>query len=414
MRIFLDPIKISYHNLRSSKFRSFLTMLGIIIGVASVIVVMSIGSSAQKLILGQVKGIGSNLIGVLPGASEENGPPVTAMGATITSLKYSDLKALLFKKNAPDIQDATAYVTGTALVKSKSESNQINYQGVTASLSKVENIEIDQGRFLVKQENTNLARVAVLGSTVAKDLFPNENPVGKNIQIKDLSFKIVGILKKRGSSGFSSSDDNLYLPLLTAQKLLLNIDYLNFIRVKVGSEDSINQTIDDIKKTLREEHNIRNPINDDFSVRSAAQALSVLSNVTNVLKYFLTSIAAISLLVGGVGIMNIMLVSVKQRIWEIGLRKALGATDQNIILQFLIESIFVTFTGGLIGIVLGATVAFLSAYIIRHLGYDWEFSLSWQSISLASGIAIFIGLIFGLYPAKKAGKISPMEALRYE
>jgi ABC-type antimicrobial peptide transport system permease subunit len=413
MRVILDPIKISYHNLNGAKFRSFLTMLGIIIGVSSVIVVMSIGGSAQKLILGQIKSVGSNLLGILPGASEEKGPPATALGITITSLKYKDYEALINQNKVPDILDAAAYVTGTALVKSSTETRQVNYQGVTASLINVENVSVNQGRFFLKQEDTNLSRVAVLGYNTAQDLFPNADPIGKDIVLKDQSFTVVGVMKKRGSSGFSNTDEEMFIPLYTAQKILLGIDHLSFVRAKVANEANIERAIADVKATLREQHGIKD-LDDDFSVRSTVQALEILTTITDVLKYFLTSIAAISLLVGGVGIMNIMLVSVKQRIWEIGLRQAVGAKKSDIILQFLIESVFITFSGGIAGIILGAMVSFLASLIIRHLGYDWQFSLPIQSVLLAAGIAIAIGLIFGMYPARKAGRVSPMEALRYE
>lgn len=414
MRVLFDPIKISLHNLNSSKFRSFLTMLGIIIGVASVIIVMSIGSSAQMLILDQVKGIGSNLIGILPGASEEKGPPASAMGIAITTLKFKDYQEILDKKKVPNLVDAAAYVTGTALVKSSTETKQVNYQGVTASLIDVETVEVEQGRFFLKQEDTNMARVAILGNSVAKDLFPNVNPIGKNITVKDQLFTVIGVLKKRGSSGFSNTDEEFFIPIYSAQKLLLGIDHLNFIRAKADKDINVDRVIWDIKSTLREQHNIKDPIDDDFSVRSTAQALSIITNITDVLKYFLAGIAAISLLVGGVGIMNIMLVSVKQRIWEIGLRKAVGAKTRDIILQFLIESIFITFTGGAVGVVFGGLIAYIASIIIIQLGYEWEFSLTLSSVMLATSIAVTIGILFGMYPAKKAGKVSPMEALRYE
>jgi len=414
LRFLIDPIRVSYHNLNSAKFRSFLTMLGIIIGVASVIIVTSIGSSAQGLILDQIKGMGSNLIGILPGASEEKGPPATAFGITITTLKYKDYEALLNKKKVPNVTSVAAYVTGTTLVKSATETKQVNYQGVTASLIDVENIEVGEGRFFMKQEDASLVRTAVLGNTIAKDLFPNVDPIGKNITVKDQLFTVVGVLKKRGSSGFSNTDEEMYLPLSSAQKFILGIDYLNFIRAEADQDVNIDRAIADIKATLREQHNIKNLDDDDFSVRSTAQALSVLSNVTDVLKYFLTGIAAISLLVGGVGIMNILLVSVKQRIWEIGLRKAVGAKRRDIILQFLIESIFITFSGGAVGIIFGGVIAYLASLVIVYVGYDWQFTLSVQSIFLATAIAIAIGIVFGMYPARKAGKVSPMEALRYE
>ncbi len=409
-----SPLKISYKNLTASKFRSFLTVLGIIIGIASVIIVMAIGGSAQKLVLNQVSGIGSNLIGVLPGASDEKGPPASVMGIVTTTLKYADLKALLEKRNAPNIADAAAYVTGSVSVKNKNGNFQVSYQGVTASFLNVENIKLKAGRFFIKEEDTNMARVAVLGSNRVNDFFPNEDPIGKTITIKDSSFTVIGVLAERGAVGFSNTDDAIYIPLFTGQKLLLGIDYLNFMRIKVDSEINIDRTLEDVKATLREQHEIKDTVNDDFSVRSSAQALDMLTTITDVLKYFLAAVAAISLIVGGVGIMNIMLISVHQRIREVGLRKAVGAKNIHIISQFLIEAIFITLIGGILGIILGILVSFLAAVIIKSLGYNWEFIITASSIILATSVSIAIGIIFGIYPARKASRISPMEALRYE
>jgi len=409
-----SPIKISAKYLLAAKFRSFLTILGIIIGIASVIVVMAIGGSAQKLILSQVSGIGSNLIGVLPGASEEDGPPASAMGIVVTTLKYVDLQALEQKRNVPNLLDVSAYVTGSATVKNKNGSYQTSYQGVTASLLDVEDIKLQSGRFFIREEDTNLARVVVLGSNRARDLFPNEDALGKIITLKDLSFTVVGVLTERGSVGFSNTDDMIYVPLFSAQKLLLGIDYLNFMRIKIDSQNNIDRAMLDVKKTLREQHRIKESASDDFSVRNSAQAIETLTTVTNILKYFLTAVAAISLVVGGVGIMNIMLISVNQRVREVGLRKAVGARNVHIISQFLIEAIFITLIGGILGIIFGIVVSFLAAVIIKSLGYDWEFIITLSSIILATSVSVAIGIIFGIYPARKASKISPMEALRYE
>jgi putative ABC transport system permease protein len=410
----LSPIKISYKNLMAAKLRSFLTILGIIIGIASVIVVMAIGGSAQKLILNQVSGVGSNLIGVLPGASDEKGPPASAMGIVVTTLKYADLKVLAEKRNVPNLVDIVAYVTGSATVKSKNGSYQTSYQGVTASLLRVEDIKLKSGRFFIREEDTNMAHVAVLGSNRAKDLFPNEDPIGKTISLKDLSFTVIGVLSERGSVGFSNTDDMIYIPLFSGQKLLLGIDYVNFMRIKIDSKDNIDRAVIDVEKTLREKHRIKDDASDDFSVRSSAQAIETLTTVTNVLKYFLAAVAAISLVVGGVGIMNIMLISVHQRVREVGLRKAVGAKNGHIISQFLIEAVFVTLIGGILGIIFGTLVAFLAAIIIKSLGYDWEFIIAPSAIFLATSVSVAIGLIFGIYPATKASRISPMEALRYE
>lgn len=409
-----DPIKISYNNLRASKFRSFLTMLGIIIGVGSVILVMAIGSSAQQLVLDQVEGIGSNLIGILPGASDENGPPASALGAVVTTLKYKDLQAINNRNNVPNVVEAAGYVTGSATAQSASEDLSVTFQGTTASYVVVENTQVEKGRFFTKDEESNTARVAVLGWKIAQDLFPNDDPVGKIISLKDNNLTVIGVMEKRGSVAFSSPDDIVFVPLFTAQKLILGIDYLNFIRAKVDRTENLDRSVEDVKATLRENHNIKKAEDDDFSVRNAAQALELLTNITNVLKYFLTAIAAISLLVGGVGIMNIMLIAVNQRIREVGLRKAVGAKNKDVVTQFLIESVFITLVGGVIGILIGICFAYLASVIINVLGYDWKFIILPQSIGIAFAVSFLIGLVFGLYPARRAAQISPMEALRYE
>lgn len=409
-----SPIKISYKNLMAAKFRSFLTILGIIIGIASVIIVMAIGASAQQLVLDQVSKTGSNLIGVLPGAQIEKGPPASVLGIVTTTLKNSDLDAILQEKNVPNITAASGYVSGVATAKFQSNSEEASYQGVSASFLDVENVSLGSGRFFTQDEDAGLSRVAVLGVNQADNLFPNQDPLGKVLTLKDVNFVVIGILAKRGSTASSNSDDMIYVPLQTAQKLLLGIDYLNFMRVKVNSADNINRAAADIETTLRIRHGFKSSTDDDFAVENTAQALSTLTSITNVLKYFLAGIAAISLLVGGIGIMNIMLISVHQRIREVGLRKAVGARTRHIITQFLVESIFITFIGGILGIFFGILLSFLASIIINALGYTWQFIISFGSIILATSVSILIGVVFGLYPAIKASKISPIEALRYE
>lgn len=412
--MFFNSLKISYHNLSSAKFRSFLTMLGIIIGVAAVIIVMSIGASAQALILDQVKGVGSNLVAVLPGASSKNGPPAAVFGVVTTTLKYEDLKSLAEKKRAPNVTGVAGYVTGSTELRAKNYSSQTKYQGVTANLIDVEKIEIEKGRFFTVDEETNLSRVIVLGYSQAKNLFPNDNPIGKSVVLKNLNFTVIGTIEKRGSVAFGSPDDEVYVPLFTAQKAMLNIDYLNLIRAKVDRVENIKRSVSDIEIILRERHSIKNSKDDDFSVRDTAQALEMLMNITNVLKYFLVSIATISLIVGGIGVMNIMLISVHQRIREVGLRIAVGAKKVNIISQFLVESIFITLAGGALGIIIGIGISYIASIVIAQIGYSWDFIISFQSIILGALITIFIGIIFGVYPALKASRVSPMEALRYE
>ncbi len=411
-----DPIKIAYKNLLAAKFRSFLTILGIVIGVAAVIIIIAVGSSAQELILDQVKGIGSNLIGVLPGASEEKGPPASAMGVVITTLKYGDLKALLQKNNVPNVVDGAAYISGNNTVQFEDIDKNYTFRGTTASYVNVENVEIESGRFFTSEEETSLARLAVLGSNVSVDLFGENSGVaiGKKIKIGDQNFEVIGVLKERGSTAFSNQDTAIFMPLFTAQKIMLGVDYLNFIRLKVDREENIDRAKADVIVTLRDRHNIKMPSDDDFSVRDQRAGLEAITNITGAVKYFLAAIAAISLVVGGVGIMNTMLISVNQRIQEIGLRKAVGAKNSTILLQFLIESIVVTCIGGIIGIFGGIAISALAALVIQKLGYNWPFIVTLSSIFLAVFISALVGVFFGIYPARKAAALSITESLRYE
>ena len=411
-----SPVKISLKYLLAAKFRSFLTILGIIIGVAAVIIIMAIGQSAQALILDQITGIGSNLIAVLPGASDEKGPPAAAMGISITTLKYDDLQALRNKRNVPEVEAAAGYVMGTASVNYDGVNIISSFTGITASYMDVENTELVEGRFFTEDEETNMSRVAVLGAKVAKDIFENDDPLNKHIKIKDQNFTVIGIFKERGSTGFgvTSQDNTIFLPLRTTQKLIMGIDHLGAIRLKVRDASLIPSAKANIATTLREQHNIDDPANDDFSVRDMASAVDMIKQVTDVLRYFLLAIGTISLIVGGVGIMNIMLLAVNQRIREVGLRKAVGARNGDVRIQFLIEAIFISFLGGIIGIIIGVVISFIAAIVIQYLQYTWPFIISWQSVVVSVGVSVVIGIIFGLYPASKASRISPMEALRYE
>ena len=389
-------------------------MLGMIIGISSVIIIMAVGASAQGLILNQIKSVGSNLIGILPGASDENGPPASVFGITVTTLKYDDILALEKSDNAPHVVAAAAYVKGTGSVSWENRSVDTNFTGTTANYIEVEDAEVTNGRFFTEEEDRSLARVVVLGSQVAKDLFDNTDPIGQDVKVKREQFKVIGVMKERGSAAFQNEDDQIFIPLVTAQKIILGIDNLGFARAKVDDSKNLDESIADIKATLRERHGITDPSQDDFSVRSMQQALDVFTGVTNALKFFLAAIAAIALLVGGIGIMNIMLVSVNERIREIGLRKAVGAKNGNIRNQFIIETVVIAFGGGLIGVIFGVLISGLVALVARYLGYKWDFIVAPDSVILACGVSIVIGLVFGIYPAIKAAKLDPIEALRYE
>ncbi|MCK5211936.1 ABC transporter permease [Candidatus Parcubacteria bacterium] len=412
-----QSIHTSLAALLANKGRSFLTMLGIVIGVGAVIVIMAVGAGAQSLILAQVKSLGTNIIGVMPGGSaEEEGPPVSMMGISITTLTYDDAMALKEKKNVPNLIDVVAYTKGVGTVSWGAHSYDTNLSGCSVGFTTVEDGELDQGRFFTKEEERNLSRVIVLGFTVYNELFGESEAIGQRVKIKKHTFSVIGVMKERGTVAFQDYDDQVFIPIMTMQKLIAGVNHLGLIRAKVDHEDNINQVLMDVKLTLRERHDIIDSSgkNDDFTVRSGAQALDMITTVTNALKYFLAAMAALSLLVGGIGIMNIMLVAVTERTREIGLRKALGARTANIMNQFLLESVAVTLLGGIIGIIGGGIISFLIAAGAKFMGYDWAFILSIQSILLAVGVSSIVGIIFGLYPARKASKLEPVEALRYE
>ncbi len=408
--------KISIQALMANKIRSFITMLGIIIGIGAVVIIMAVGAGAQGLILDQVKTLGTNLVGIMPGGTEEGAPPASVMGVVITTLTYEDAMALNNKSNVPNLIDLVAYYKGVAEVSWGSSSYNTNLSGCTMGYLEVEDGEIDQGRFFNKDEETNLARVAVLGSTVKKELFGDSDALGQRIKIKKQAFEVIGVMKERGTVAFQNYDDQVFLPIKTMQKLISGVNHLGLIRAKIDMADNIDTAIEDIKITLRQRHEIKDSsgASDDFTIRSAAEALDMITTITDALRFFLAAIAAISLVVGGIGIMNIMLISVRERTREIGLRKAIGANNVNIMSQFLLEAIIVTLIGGIIGVIGGAVISILIALVANLLGYHWQFSISLFSILLAFFVSASVGLIFGLYPAKTASKLEPIEALRHE
>ena len=324
------------------------------------------------------------------------------------------MKAMRKKSNAPHLDYVSGYTQGSATVKYQNQSYQTTVQGVSADMVNVENAEVDKGRFFSLQDDNEQNRIAVLGSTRASDLFGSVDPIGKTIRIKDLNFMVVGVMKERGSAAFSSPDGNIFVPLLTAQNVLFGKNYLTYIRSKVDEEKNLEQTKEDIRELLRDRHDILYGSEEDFSVRSFDTALGILTNVTNILKYFLVSVASVSLVVGGIGIMNIMLISLQRRVREIGLRKAIGAMNRDITFQVIAESVFVSLVGSFFGIILGVAITFMAAKIIQYLGYEWTFLITPYSLFLAVVISILIGILAGLYPARFGAKISPTEALRYE
>ncbi len=406
------PVITTWAMVKRNKMRSFLTSLGIIIGISSVIIIISLGAGAQSLVVNQIKGVGSDLIGVLPGASESNGPPASVMGINITTLKYSDGQAVVAQ--VPEIENFTAYVRGSATASWQNQTKDTSFAGVTPSYLAVEATDVARGRFFSEEEDGSAARVVVLGSEVAEALFNNSDPLSAHIKINKENFDVIGVMKSRGSTFFQSQDNQVFIPLNTAQKIMLGINYVNVIRFKVAPNTDMDLAIDSIQRVIRERHNISNPEQDDFTVRSQVQALDTLNSLTNALSYFLAMVAGISLIVGGIGIMNIMLVSINESTREIGLRKAVGARRRDISIQFLVQTIVLSMVGGLFGIFFGVLISWLVSVVANYLGYAWDFVVTWQSVVLAVGFTFLVGLLSGWYPAKKAAELNPIDALRYE
>jgi len=409
-----SSLRIAFSGLKSKKTRTFLTMLGIIIGISSVIIIISVGAGAQSLILNQIRSLGSNLISVFPGASEESGPPPSVFGSANTSLKIEDVESLNNEQNVPNVVAVSYYVRGTGTMKWQDNEYNGTFVATNASYPEVHDISVAEGRFIDKEEEKNLAKVVVLGANVKTELFGDEEALGQMIKIKKHQFRVIGVMVKKGTTGFENQDNYVFIPISTGQKIMLGIDYVSMARVKINSQENVAQAVEDINAVLRERHHLDPKDLDDFTVRAQAQAIEIFSSITNSLTYFLAAIAAISLLVGGIGIMNIMLIAVTERTREIGLRKALGAKRKNILSQFLIESTAVTLLGGVVGILFGILVSFLVSLVARQLGYNWDFVISIFAIFISCSISIMVGLFFGLYPAFKASDLNPIEALQYE
>ncbi len=408
---FILLIKESLSVLKTNKKRTFLTSLGIIIGVAGVIMVMSVGTGAQSLIFGQISSAGSNLIGILPGYSDEEGPPVSVMGITVTSLKNADIEEISKLK---EIKAAAGYVRGVETITYLNKKIDTTYIGTMPSYIFVEDAQTEIGSFFSNEDNKTSNKVAVLGWQVWKDLFGDEDPVGKRIKIKRENFRVIGVMEKRGTKEFQNQDTLVFIPIETAQKIMLGIKHVSMARIKVYDEKNISFVMSQIEDILRERHHIAESNSNDFIISSSAQNLKALESVTEAIKFFLSTIAAISLIVGGIGIMNIMLISVRERTREIGLRKAIGATSSIIQAQFLIETLALTLSGGVAGIVIGSAFAGIIAIIARYLGYDWDYVITVQSVFAGVAVSSSVGIIFGWYPARRAANLDPVSALHYE
>jgi len=405
---------MAWQNFATAKLRTFLTVLGIIIGIASVVIVLSVGNSAQNVLLDQVRQIGSNKIAILPGAAADDGPPAIAFGVVSTTLTADDIDLLRNEANFPYIESVAGYVSTTKTVSYASTNKSYEIQGASPPALSVEDLEIVNGSFYTDSDNASAKRVAVIGADVAQELFENETAIGKFIKIGRANYRVIGTIARRGKSFAGNFDETIYVPLLTAQRNILGINYLSFARLSVTDESRIATTEEDIRILLKARHNIPQDEEGDFSVRNIAAAIDILSKITNVMKYFLVTVASIALVVGGIGIMNMMLITLNKRVREIGLRIALGARSRDIALQFLVESVAISLMGGAVGCAIGYGVSQVVGIVATSKGLAWTVSNDLSVYGLAFGIAGIIGIVFGIYPAIKAMRVSPMEALRYE
>ncbi len=401
----------SVRTLMLNKMRTGLAALGIVIGIASVIALLSIGEASKRSITASIESLGTNLLTVSPGA-ERSGLVRGATGGG-TTLTYDDALALENDESLTAIKTvAPLYSSRSQVVAGESNTNTQIY-GITPNYAKVRSLDLATGVMISQSDLNSISNVAVLGPTVVDDLFgesvEDSDVVGQQVRIGALNFIIVGVTKAKGSSGFNNQDDVIYVPLSTAQKKLFGVKYVSSILVEATGQDVMTQAMNQVGYTLLERHHIKDVTKANFSIRDSQEMLQTVSSVTGTFTSLLSGVAAISLLVGGIGIMNIMLVTVTERTREIGLRKALGAKDRLIITQFLFESVILTFVGGILGIIGGMVLAYIYARIQSSL-----FVISYTSIGLAFVVAGAIGIVFGWYPAKKASQLQPIEALRYE
>lgn len=410
--VFGYTVKTAIRGISTNRSRSALTILGIVIGITSIMMVMSLGDGAQELILSQIQSMGAKTIAIVPGRQPTG--PASAAQTMSDSLKQKDLDLLKNKSNLPHAVSVEPINLGGGPASYRNETFQLSIFGSSEFIQKVWDMTLSSGRFIDDHDTKNKSYVVVIGSRVKEELFAGEEAVGQKIKIKGINFRVIGVLAKKGQ-GLINFDEVAVIPYSTAQQYVFGVKHFNRIIVEVDKEENLYATVRDIELTLRESHNITDPDKDDFYLVTQEGAMEQVSTIMNVLTLLLVAVAAISLVVGGVGIMNIMLVSVTERTREIGLRKALGATEKNIMLQFLTEAVILTGVGGIIGIALGASLSFSTAiFLSNYADLDWSFTFPLSASLLGIGVSTLVGLVFGLYPARQASLKSPIEALRYE
>jgi putative ABC transport system permease protein len=402
-----DLFEETINSISSNKVRSSLTVLGIIIGIGSVIAMISIGQGAQQSIQTSIQSIGSNLLIIMPGQQRQFGGGPSQGQGSAQSLTLEDAEAI---KAVANVKAVEPELSRRYQVTAKGANTNTQVVGTVAAYPDVRNAIIDTGVFFTDQQNQSLERVAVIGPTVRDDLFGSStDPVGQKIRIKQIDFRIIGLLKSKGGSGFGNADDQIFVPLFTAQRYLAGATNVGTINVQASDQSTLSTVQADINALLLQRHKISDPTQADFNILNQADIVATASSVTGTFTILLAAIAGISLIVGGIGIMNMMLTNVTERTREIGLRKAIGAEKKDISNQFLAEAVALTFTGGLVGIFFGWLIA---QAVSKFANIATSVSLS--SVLLAFGVSAGIGIVFGYYPARRAARLSPIEALRYE
>ena len=412
------PFKHTFYTaiqaLQDHKSRSILTILGVVIGVAAIILVMSIGKGVEALILNEVSGLGPETVVLRPGGN------LTDITQTLysQSITSSDIEALKRKQNVPNLVEIAPFVISYETLEYQGKLYRPSIFGAPAEfISNLFDLTLAEGNLYTDDDIDQEARVAVIGSEIREEVFGSSRAIGKQVKIKDRKFKVIGVLEKHGSIGGFNIDTLVLIPQTSVQTYITGTDYFAEVMIRADSPENVDKLAYDVWVTLRDTHNLSLHEEDDFNITTQEETIKSIETIVNIFTWFLIAMVAISLIVGGVGIMNIMLVSVSERTKEIGLRKALGATRKDILNQFLAEAIILTSLGGVLGIIIGTSVSFLVAIVLINqvdATSDWEFIFPVFGSILGVGVSASVGLLFGIYPANQAAKKSPIEALRYE
>ena len=407
----MNNFKMAYDNLKKNKSRMILTMIAVALGVAILIIMLATGAGLKQMILSEMDYYGSDVINIetrVPGKTATESSTDLAKGVVITTFKNSDVEKI---RQHDNVEAVYSYVTGQEIIKREGESKNTLIFGYGAEAPNIEKIEIAEGRFYTTEEENSASLVVVLGSGVKEDLFGDEEAILKTVNIKGLSFRVVGVVKERGGASMMSFDDIVYIPVITMQKRILGTDYVLGTSIKVKDVSLIDETKEDLIYTLREEHDIKGENEDDFEAMTMEEMLTMVNSVVGGINALLVTLALVSLIVGGVGIMNIMYVSVTERTFEVGLKMALGAKKKDILSQFLMEAIILTLIGGVLGIVLGISFCLLFNYVSFLFSFGVTAVITISSIIFAFVFSMFLGLLAGVYPAKRASNLDPIISL---